>query len=320
MIRISKKKLTNERKQMITKRKEHIMEYGDKFPGSLFARFLISGQSPLVKEPKNPDGTVNLQKQAYLYRQEYWENFDFSKEDMLRTPVFHNKLEEYIGKYVPQNRDSLIKYADWLTRQTMANDSLFKYTANYIGIKYKKPDFMGGDGVYAHMVEQFFTNELAFWSSKGEIRQLQYDASLRKKSLPGAIAQNFEATDIRGNVFNLHALTSDYIVLYFYSTTCENCQKETPILVDFYNTWKDKGVEVVAFCIDEDVEAWKTYVQKTGMQWINLIDPDFESGYNAKYHVDITPEMYLMDNTFKILGKDLKTHQLQELIERSQSN
>ena len=223
-------------------------------------------------------------KQSYLFRNEYWDGFDFSNSRLLRTPVYHNKLSEYIEDLIPQNSDSLIKYAGWLTNQSLENDSLFKYTANFIGVKYKEPTFMGGDAVYVHMVQNFFTKDRAFWSSDGEIRQLQYDAAIRKKCLPGNKAPNLVAKTSTGEIFDLYKETKPYKVMYFYSITCENCRKETPKLVKFYNEWKNKGVQVVAVSIDDDEPGWKNYVAKNNMNWINIFDPDYESNYNTNYH------------------------------------
>ena len=58
------------------------------------------------------------------------------------------KLKTFFDRIVAQQPDSIIKYADMVTRRSMANDSLFKFTANWIGVKYKEPSFMGADAVY----------------------------------------------------------------------------------------------------------------------------------------------------------------------------
>ena len=130
------------------------------------------------------------------------------------------------------------------------------------------------------------------------------------------VGENLEFTDANGRQISLHDIDADFKLLYFYSTTCENCKKETPNLVQVYREWKNRGVEVIAFCMDEDEQAWRNYIQQNQMTFINTIDPDFETRYNFKYHADITPELYILTRENKIIGKDLKAFQVPEIINR----
>ena len=53
--------------------------------------------------------------------------------------------------------------------------------------------------------------------------------------------------------------------------------------------------------------------------FINVFDPTNRSIY-ARYFVDKTPEMYVLDRDRKIIGKNLKTFQVEELINNKESS
>ena len=76
-----------------------------------------------------------------------------------------------------------------------------------------------------------------------------------------------------------------------------------------------KELGVFAIAIDTDDTKWKNYISKAGIQkWVNVHDPTNQSIY-GKYFVDVTPELYLLNPDRKIIGKNLKTHQVQEMID-----
>ena len=306
--------------QMVEERRDHLTYYAENYPESFFTKFKMAGQNPRLQEPLLPDGSVDLERQAFMYRNQYWDNVDFNDGRLLRTPVYVNKLGNYFDRIVPQSVDSLIKYADFVTRKSMANDSLFKFTTNYIGIKYKEPKFMGADAIYVHMVKNFFTEDLAFWSPKHEIDRLQLDADIRDVSMIGRKAQNIEVKDPDNNNISLHDINADYTVLYIYNTQCENCQKETPKVLDFYRQWKNRGVEVFALSTDEDPMMWQSYIRTYQLDWINGIDFDNSSEYTFKYHIDVTPEIYVLNRNKEIIAKDLQAFQIPIVIEQDLGN
>ena len=302
------------KEELVEKRNAHIKEFSDNHPNSFFTQFKLAGQNPILQQPKLSTGELDEQLQVYLYRMDYWNDVDFSDERLLRTPVFHNKLKNFITKYVPQTVDSLIKYSDFLSKKSMANPAIYKYTVNYIGRLYKKPSFMGGDAVYVHMVENYFTKELAVWSNEYELKRLHLDAAIRKRSLPGMKAQDVKAKNSKGEYLSIHDIEAPITIVYIYTTSCDHCIEETPKLLEVYNQWKDKGIQIYAICTDQEEGNWKEFIAKNKIEaWSNVFDPTFESKYDRKYHIDITPEIYVLDQDKIIVGKDLKSFQLEEV-------
>ena len=310
------KKYEAERDALIDDRLKHIAWFANKHPGSFFTKFKLAGQNPQLTYPKKPDGTLDTVRQVYNYRNQFWDGVDFADERLLRTPVIYNKMKRFMGELTDQKTDSLIKYADIIVEKSKTNKEMFKYVVNFIALKYQKPTIMGLEAVYVHMVDKYFTHELAFWSDEHEINGLRRQVDEMKPSLLGQVGQDVRAKDVNGQYKSLYDLKSPVLLVFIYSTTCEHCQKEAPELSKLYREWHPKGVDFYGICADADLDAWKAFVKQHGMQFTNVIDPNYESQYYKKYHIDITPEMYVLDKNRIIVGKNLKAEQLPKIFEK----
>ena len=175
---------------------------------------------------------------------------------------------------------------------------------------------MGSDAIYVFMVENYFTHERAFWAEPHEIDRLQQDAAIRHSSMLGEHAKDLNVVDPAGNAISLLQSDAELLVLYIYTPNCENCQKETPLVKNVYDKWKGKGVEVFALCTDPDENLWKKYIAENNLDWINGFDPMIESDYTFKYHIDLTPEIYVLNSDRIIVARDLHAFQLEEIFNK----
>ena len=300
---------------LVEERKQHIASYKEQHPKSFFTQFKVSGQNPELTYPKLPNGELDQVTQVYRYRKAFFDGVDFNADWTMRTPVYANKLRRYIRELTPQNADSLIKYADELISKTKDNRELFKFTVNWIALEYKTPKTMGTEALYVHMIDTYWTKELAWWSNDEEIKGLRGEVSLMKPSLIGKTGQDIVTQNEKGETVSLYGLNSPIKVLFIYSYECEHCQKETPDMVRVYNEWKNKGVGVFALSTDSDKTKWLEFVRKNNMTFSNGFDPDRKSRYERKYHIDITPELYVLDKNNKIIASNLSPNQLPDFLE-----
>jgi peroxiredoxin len=173
---------------------------------------------------------------------------------------------------------------------------------------------MDGEAVYVHMINKYFTKEKAIWTDSMTVYGLQQRAGEMAQSLTGQPGPNITVPDVDGNPKTLYDLKAPYLIVYMYNPTCEHCIEETPKLVNFLRGRND--VEVFAVALDTEVAPWKKFIQDFGTQnWTNVYDPSNRSIYKT-YFVDHTPELYLLNADRKIIGKNLKASQIEEVINR----
>ncbi len=308
---------------IIAERAADLEKIFQQHPTSLFTSFKRGGQNPSVKEIRNADGSYNRQAQVYAFRTEFWDNVDFSDDRLLYTPVISNKLTRYISQLTPQHPDSIIAAAKLLVDKSLPYPEFYKYFANQITLMYTPTEstLMDAEKVYVFMIQNYFTKERAFWSDAANIQGLQQRAYEMAGSVTGVKAPDVVAPGPDGKNYSIYDLKADYIVVYLYNPTCEHCMEQTPKLVNLYNQWKSQGksLDVYAIAIDTNDAEWKDYIAKNGLSvWSNVHDPTNKSIY-AKYYVNITPEVYILNPDRIIIGKNLKVNQIEEVIQRDQN-
>ena len=74
-------------------------------------------------------------------------------------------------------------------------------------------------------------------------------------------------------------MKSKFTVLFFWDPDCGHCQKSIPKLVEFYNKFKSKDVEVVAVCTEVEEDKWKKFIKEKQLKFINLGDPKLQSNF-----------------------------------------
>ena len=312
--------LTNKKEQLLTDRKAHIQSFKDEHPESFFTVFKLAGQNPELPYPKKENGQLDTTAQLIAYREAYFYNTALGDRRLLHTPVINHKLKNYTEQLLDQRADSLIKYLTPVLDRSLKDDEMFKFMVNWLAIKFEKPKIMGGEKVLVHLVDRYFTDERAFWYKENpdELRKLRRKVDDMRVSMLGMTGQDLKCKNLDGEYVSLYELDAEVKVVYIYSYTCSHCRERTPVLVDILKEWQEKGVEVYALCNDPEEDKWRAFVEKYNMQdFHNVIDPNYESRYYKKYHIDVTPEAYVLDQKHTIVAKDLHPNQLPPVFKKA---
>lgn len=303
-----------EQMKLINSKESKLRQMRKQNPDAFFPVFKLAGQNPNPEPPVMPNGEIDNAAYATMYRQAFWNDVDFGDVRLLRSPVLHNKLKRYIKELTPQTIDSVIKSVDVVCKKSLGNPEVYKHVINWVGNEYRESTIMGGQAIFLHIVDNYFTNALAFWDKPANLEKLRDKAEETRYSLIGMKGQNVTAKDTEGVMRSLYDLNAEFLVVFMYSPNCEHCRDAAPEMVEIYNKWHPKGMlDIYGICTETELEPLKAFVKRHNFQWWNVLDPTYKS-YYMKYHVDITPEIYLLDKERNIIAKDLKPFQLEELL------
>ncbi|MFN0033818.1 MAG: redoxin domain-containing protein [Saprospiraceae bacterium] len=303
--------------QIIEERRVYLDGIFKQHPDALFTKFKIAGQNPDFKEFRKANGDMDTMRQLIYFRDHFWDGVDFKDERLLNTPVIGNKLKRYIKELTPQNPDSIIKVADPLIRRVLPNRQYFKFFANWIALQYEntKTTVMDGEAVYVHIIKNFFKPEFAWWEKAENLPPLQKHVFEMEASLLNRKGPDVRAMDINGQEKSIYEMTAPIVVVFMFSPDCEHCQKEAAEIETLYKKWKSKGVDFYGIAVSTTDEEWKKFVREKGFTFTNVFDPTNRAIY-AKYFVDITPELYVLNKDRTIIGKNLHANQLEQIFER----
>lgn len=82
----------------------------------------------------------------------------------------------------------------------------------------------------------------------------------------------FKIKTDKGNIFSNASLLGKPYIIAFSATWCAPCKLMEPKLKSFYDTYKNKGLEVIYFNLDDNDKKWKDHIFKNKLDWINVSD------------------------------------------------
>ena len=267
--------------------------------------------------PKNENTKDSLFAFRY-YRSHYFDNIDFTKDDILRTPVYHEKIKNFIENLTYRHPDSINKAADLIVEKARKNKELFRYTVVWLTVTHESANWMGADAIFVHMVEKYYTKDQAYWLDSARLAKIQNRAKILKPLLIGKKAPNLMLQDSLGRTIPMYSVKSKYLVLIFWDPECGHCQTEVPKVYDFYKQYKQKGVEVYAINATHDektVGSWKKFIREHKLDWVNVHDTGPYYDFSKTYDVYSYPVIYLLDEKREIVAKRVGAEQLSEIID-----
>ena len=302
---------------------------------SLLSKIIKANIDPELPDfSKSPDPAYD----QFIFVKKHWfDNIDLADPCYLYTPILFEKVDYYMQKLTYQIPDSVIVAVDYILEMVKPAEASYKFFLIHFLNKYAASNIVGMDAVYVHIGEKYFSKENTPWAETDQLEKILDNVARLKPLLIGKnapdlklqiidIEKTFAQKDnpnekersVSKGEFLLKSLDADYIVLFVWAPNCPHCKASLPFLKDFYNQWKDRGVEVVALCnsIYKNTPACAEYLRENEMlHWVNAMDPYVKSKYKQLYDVRTIPQLYVIDRSGKIVMKKIETEQLNAVME-----
>jgi len=247
------------------------------------------------------------------FQDHFVDYIDLSVARLVRSPVLLTRLYYYFDKLIVPHPDSIIVAADKVIDQLSGDPETFKYGLSHIFNKYATSDIVGMDAVSVHLIDKYYSTPAVDWIDDKKRSELRRTANKTRPLLLGKTAPDFVGYKRDSSQIRLHDVEADFTVLYFWAWDCGHCKKSMPDMIDFYNNYKDKGVELFAACTktrDKAAGCWDMIDEKGMDIWINVNDPELISRFVLKYDITSTPQLYILDKDKKIIMKKIGANRL----------
>lgn len=305
-------------------------------PNRLFSKYLNMVLEPEI--PEVPAQIANPQELQYRwYRDHYWDRVDFDDPRLVHDGSFHQFLEKYWTKVLPQIPDSMIAEADRLISKMEHNSEMFKYVTHFITFNSESSQIMCMDKVFVHLVDTYYASGKAIWMKDEQIQKVVDRANELRDSQCGNIIPNIILPGLdQSEWISLHDIEAKYTAVIIWESTCGHCKKELPRYQELYDKWHPKGLEVFAIGNDFEPEPWRKFVTEKGYtDWINVSDnPQVNAqdsaavliysgittlkslNFRTTFDVFATPKVFLLDKDKRIVAKQIGAEQMEDILGR----
>ena len=140
--------------------------------------------------------------------------------------------------------------------------------------------------------------------------------SNKRQSLAGQFAPDFTVADINGELIKLSNFKGKYVLLEFWASWCVPCRKKIPQLKETYNSFYNKGFEIIMISIDKNEMDWKKAITKDKIShWHNVKSNEIIEKNYENVNLPI-PSAILINDMGKIIWKSENEENLQTILSR----
>jgi thiol-disulfide isomerase/thioredoxin len=242
----------------------------------------------------------------------YWDNFDFADTAYIHLPqITEQALVDYIDVlYLASDSVPSAAIKDMLKRAE-AEPVVFTYFADlYEKYLYDPNSPMHNDELYIPVLEAMLASPVV----TEKIRPARL-LELARKNRIGEKAADFTYTPANGKSGTLHAIRSDYTLLFFYNPGCHACKEIMEQLTSSLRInylIQEKKLTILAVYPDEDLAEWKIYLPEVPEAWINAYDKGARLQNEEIYDLKAIPTLYLLDKDKKVILKDTTVKQAED--------
>ncbi|MBC8769991.1 AhpC/TSA family protein [Arenibacter sp. BSSL-BM3] len=136
-----------------------------------------------------------------------------------------------------------------------------------------------------------------------------------KSTTIGAKAPDFSGPTPEGKELSLKEAMGKVTIIDFWAAWCKPCRVENPNVVNVYNKYHSKGLNIIGVSLDRKEEDWKKAIADDNLTWNHISSLDYFNDAVAKlYNVEAIPATFILDKDGVIVAKNLRGPELEAKI------
>lgn len=132
--------------------------------------------------------------------------------------------------------------------------------------------------------------------------QYQTKKEIRFSLKKGSLIPDLAYANAEGKIIDIKDYRGKYVLIDFWASWCGPCRKSIPAIIELYETYKNKGFEVLSVSIDTNKDAWMKAVHEENMPWAQVLSPNKDKTLKEFMIIGV-PTLFLIDKEGKIVEK-----------------
>lgn len=255
------------------------------------------------------NGTEAYDNELSYFAREYFQFVDWSDEGYYNLPWVYESFKTYtttlsqIYTDAPAFQAAVDPTLDEIPETTMAEKLALGGIVSILKQK-KHPSF----GYYAQRFIDHFSKQ-----DPMAAEDLRQQIELQKSFVVGGTAPDFSQNSPEGESISLSDLRGKIVLVDFWASWCGPCRRENPNVKRVYDTYKDKGFEILAVSLDRTKDRWLQAIEADGLPWLHVSDlKGWANEVAQMYSVKSIPHTILLDAEGKIIARGLRGKQLED--------
>jgi thiol-disulfide isomerase/thioredoxin len=123
---------------------------------------------------------------------------------------------------------------------------------------------------------------------------------------------------LSGSSFNLADLRGKVVLIDFWATWCGPCVAEMPNVLRVYQTYQNKGFEIIGVSLDQDKGELQKGITRLGIPWAQLFDGQgWDNAIAKQCMVNSIPTTFLIGKNGVLLNADLHGEELERAVKQA---
>jgi thiol-disulfide isomerase/thioredoxin len=143
----------------------------------------------------------------------------------------------------------------------------------------------------------------------------QFEGAARRVKLPGNPIV-VKGNKLDGKPFDWNAYKGKVVLVDFWATWCGPCVAEMPNIKKAYETYHDRGFEVVGISLDSKKDLPAKFMQDRNLPWTCVFDGKGADSLADYYGIFFIPQAILVDRDGNVVSMNARGPELDRLLEK----
>lgn len=219
--------------------------------------------------PSYQNNKKGKEREGQYYARAFFNAVDFKDTVYARLPIFYENVKLYAASIT---RSGLSRVEQQFHLDSMLN-LIGKQNPNYksalMGVT------LGMMGKKNHLFVPYAKQYLTQFRGEEPVIDGFFDkevAKLKGKVTIGQPAPNLVGTNPEGKKIELKDFKGKYVLIDFWASWCGPCRRDNPHVVQLYEQYKSKGLEILGVSLDSKKGSWVKAIEKDKLTWPQISD------------------------------------------------